>query len=117
MDSLDTALRLMVIGQIVLTILVLAARRLGPISLSLVLLQLGVIAFLIKSSPELLAAAPYAEVPLMWLSMATPYFVWFCAYVLFEFERPSKWLMVALAQHDLFQCAAWTASSTIPRWS
>jgi AraC-like DNA-binding protein len=105
MESLDTAIRLMAIGQIVLTGLVLAARRQGVVSLALVLLQISVVAFLVKSSPTLAGAVPFAQAPLMLLSMAAPYFVWFCANVLFEFERPPKWLMVLLPSTTFLMCS------------
>lgn len=105
MESLDTAIRLMIIGQIVLTSLVLALRRQGMVTLALLLLQLGVMSYLIKSSPFLMAAVPFAQSPLMLLSMASPYFVWFCANVLFEFDRPPKWVMILLPSTTFLMCS------------
>ena len=105
MESLDTAIRLMIIGQIVLTSLVLALRRQGMVTLALLLLQLGVASYLVKSSPFLMAAVPFLQSPLMLLSMASPYFVWFCANVLFEFDRPPKWVMILLPSTTFLMCS------------
>lgn len=114
MESLDTAIRLMVIGQLTLTALVLAVRRQGAVTGVLVLLQVCVAAFLVKSSPTLLAAVPMFDVPFNVLALATPYLVWGCAYILFEFARPPRWLMLALPATTLSMCLLETVVPEVP---
>jgi len=99
----------MVIGQAILLALMLIARGLRVTTIPIVLLKVSVAAYLIKSSPVLAAAVSFAEFPLFVISMASPYIVWACAYVLFDFEKPSKWLMgafpiatIALCGFDFF---------------
>ncbi len=93
MDTLDTAIRLMVIGQIIVISLVLAARGPRAVYIPLVLLQACVAAYLVKSSIALTAAVPAVEIPVFMLSTASPYLVWACANILFEFHRPPTWVM------------------------
>ena len=114
MDTLDTTIRLMVIGQMVLTGLVLAARRQGAVTVVLVLLQISVVAYLVKSSPALAGAVPFAESPLIFLSMAAPYLVWACAYILFEFERPPLWALVILPGVTFTMCGIETIAGNAP---
>ncbi len=94
MENLDTALRLMLIGQMILFIIVLAVR--GPVRLSLPLnlLIISVVAFLIKTSPELLEVMSFAYWPIWFLTTTAAYFVWLCADSLFDLERPPKWAMI-----------------------
>jgi AraC-like DNA-binding protein len=105
MDTIDTALRLMVIGQIVLISMVLAARGPRAVSIPMVLLQASVAAYLVKSSPVLAANLAIAEIPLYVLAMASPFLVWVCANVLFDFERPPKWVMVVFPSVTLALCS------------
>ena len=116
MDTLDTAIRLMVIGQIVVISLVLVAR--GPRAgyIPLVLLQAGVAAYLVKSSAALTAAVPAVEIPVFMLSTATPYLVWACAHVLFDFHRPPMWVMVLCPAASVAMCGfvIFTGSAPVP---
>lgn len=105
MDTIDTALRLMVIGQIVLISMVLAARGPRSVSIPMVLLQASVAAYLVKSSPVLAANLAFAEIPLYVLAMSSPFLVWVCANVLFDFERPPKWVMVLFPSVTLALCS------------
>ncbi len=93
MILLDTALRLMVIGQAILLTLMFVARGLRVTTIPIVLLKVCVAAYLIQSSPVLSDAMRFAEFPIFVLSMACPYIVWTCAYVLFGFDKPAKWIM------------------------
>lgn len=95
MDSIETALRLMVIGQAVLMALVLGSRGPRAMTVPLVMLQISVATYLIKSSPVLSASVPFASVPILIVSVASPFLVWICAKILFEFERPPLWAMIA----------------------
>ncbi|MDJ0909294.1 MAG: helix-turn-helix domain-containing protein [Woeseiaceae bacterium] len=94
MDTLDTAIRLMVIGQIIVISLFLSVRGPRAVSIPLVLLQVSAAAYLIKSSAVLSAAVPLIEAPVFLMAMASPYLVWACANILFEFHRPPVWVMV-----------------------
>ena len=101
---MDTALRLIVIGQLVLISLVIIARGPRAVSIPLTLLKASVAAFLIKTSPALSAAVPFASAPIIMLSWAGPYLVWYCAYAIFGFERPPVWVMVAFPTATVVLC-------------
>ncbi len=94
----------MVIGQIVLISLVLMVRGPRAVTVPLVLLKASVAAYLIKSSPTLANALHFAEAPLIVMAMAAPYLVWVCANVLFDFEKPPIWVMVALPSVTVVMC-------------
>ena len=94
----------MVIGQAILLSLMLIARGLRVTTVPIVLLKVSVAAYLIKSSPVLAAAVSFAEFPIFVLSMASPYIVWACAFVLFDFEKPSKWIMGAFPIATVAAC-------------
>ena len=94
----------MVIGQIVLISLVLAVRGPRAMAVPLLLLQASVAAYLIKSSPVLTGALSFAEVPLLLLAMASPYLVWVCANIIFDFEKPPKWTFVAFPAATVAMC-------------
>ncbi len=104
----------MIIGQAVLMSLVLARRGPRGISIPLVLLQLSVAAYLIKSSPVLAAAVPFAEIPLWAMALSSPYLVWVCANRLFEFERPALWVMVAFPAVTTVGCIFKIAGNGAP---
>lgn len=113
---MDYALRLVVIGQVVLIAMVLVARGPRGVSLPVGLLMASVAAYMIKTSPELLAAAHLFSAPIITLCWGGPYLVWYCAYALFDFERPPIWLMavfptatVALCGYDMMNVNAPTA--------
>ncbi len=95
----------MVIGQILMISLVLAARGPRAVSIPLVLLQASVAAYLVKSSVTLTAALPAVEAPVLLLAMAAPYLVWACANILFEFERPPIWVMILFPVATVAMCA------------
>lgn len=114
MDTMDAALRLMVIGQIVLISMVLIARGPRIVAIPMVLLQASVAAYLIKSSPALASRMVFAEIPLYFLAMASPFLVWVCANVLFDFEKPPKWLMVAFPAVTAFMCSFKLFGSNAP---
>lgn len=101
---LDIALRLIVIGQLVLISLVLIARGPKSISIPQILLNASVAAFLIKSSPQLSAATQMFQAPILVLCWAAPYFVWYCANALFDFERPRVWVMVLFPTATVALC-------------
>ena len=105
MDTLDTAVRLMVIGQIVMISAVLAVRGPRAVVVPLVLLQLSIGAYLIKTSAPLAAALAFADAPIFIGAMAAPYLVWVCANVLFEFDRPPVWVMAALPMATVAMCS------------
>ncbi|MEM9209108.1 MAG: helix-turn-helix domain-containing protein [Pseudomonadota bacterium] len=104
METPDTAIRLMVIGQIIMTSVVLIGRGPRTVSVPLVLLQLSIAAYLIKSSIPLSAALSFADAPILIGAMAAPYLVWVCANVLFEFDRPPVWLMATLPTATVAMC-------------
>ncbi len=113
---MDDALRIFVIGQLVLITLVLIARGPRAVSLPVGLLQASVAAFLIKTSPALSAATSFLSVPVIILCWGGPYIVWYCANALFEFDRPRLWVMavfpiatVALCGYDMMNIDAPTA--------
>ena len=114
METLDTAIRLMLIGQIILISLVLAVRGPRAVSIPLVLLQISVAAYLVKSSPALASALPFAELPLLFISMASPYLVWACANILFEFDRPPVWVMVLFPVATVAMCTVDAATGQVP---
>ena len=114
MESLDTAIRLMLIGQIVLISLVLAVRGPRAVSIPLVLLQISVAAYLVKSSDPLQTALSFAEAPLLFLAMASPYLVWACANILFEFERPPVWVMVLFPVATIAMCSLEIGAGSAP---
>ncbi|MCH9694132.1 MAG: helix-turn-helix domain-containing protein [Gammaproteobacteria bacterium] len=114
METLDTAIRLMLIGQIVLISLVLTARGPRAVSVPLVLLQISVAAYLIKTSPPLFGALLFAEAPLLFLAMASPFLVWVCANVLFEFERPPVWIMVLFPLATIAMCSIEIGTGRVP---
>jgi AraC-like DNA-binding protein len=95
----------MVIGQVVLISMVLAARGPRAVAIPMILLQTSVAAYLIKSSPVLAANLAFAEVPLYLLAMSSPFLVWVCANVLFDFERPPKWVMAVFPSVTLSLCS------------
>lgn len=115
MDTIEIALRLMVIGQIVLISMVLIARGPRAVSIPMVLLQASVAAYLIKSSPLLAASVPFAKIPLYLLATAAPFFVWVCANVLFDFEKPPRWIMVTFPSVTIFMCTVTTFTGAAPR--
>lgn len=104
MEALETALRLMVLGQIILISLVLSVRGPKRVALPLVLLNVSVAGFLVKSSDTLSAALPSLQAVVLILAMAAPYLVWVCAKVLFGFERPALWLMIFLPGFTAVMC-------------
>ena len=114
MEALDTAIRLMLIGQIVLISLVLSARGPRAVSIPLVLLQISIAAYLVKSSAPLAASLAFADVPLLFLAMASPYLVWACANTLFEFERPPLWVMVLFPVATVAMCVFEIGSGSAP---
>ena len=114
MESLDTAIRLMLIGQIILISLVLAARGPRNVSIPLVLLQISVAAYLVKSSSPLAAALAFADAPLLFVAMAAPYLVWICANILFEFDRPPLWVMVLFPVATATMCSLDIATGQVP---
>ncbi len=114
METLDTAIRLMVIGQIVMISMVLVARGPRAVSIPLVLLQTSIAAYLVKSSAVLTAAMPFAEVPFFLLATAAPYLVWACANILFEFERPSRWIMVLFPLATATMCTLDIVTGQVP---
>lgn len=114
MDTLDTAIRLMVIGQIVVISLFLSVRGPRAASVPLVLLQISVAAYLVKSSAVLSAAVPAIEAPVFVLAMASPYLVWACANVLFEFHRPPVWVMVLFPLATASWCGFHVVSGSSP---
>ena len=114
METLDTAIRLMLIGQIVMISLVLAVRGPRNVSIPLVLLQISVAAYLVKSSAPLSAAMSFADVPLLFLAMASPYLVWACANILFEFERPKTWVMVLFPVATVAMCSLEVGTGSVP---
>lgn len=91
---METALRLMVIGQAILMALVLGSRGPRQITVPLVLLQVSIATYLIESSPVLSASVPFASVPILIVSWSSPFLVWVCAKILFGFERPPLWAMI-----------------------
>ncbi len=114
METLDTAIRLMLIGQIVMISLVLIARGPRAVSIPLVLLQTSIAAYLIKSSAVLSAEMPFVEVPVYLLATAGPYLVWACANILFEFERPSRWVMVLFPLATAAMCTLDIITGQVP---
>ena len=105
MQTIDTALRLMLIGQLVLVAFVLIIRGQRAVWLPLTLFLVSVIAFLIKSSESLAQALDFASVPLMFGAMASPYLVWWVAKVLFDFETPPRWVMLVLPVSTIAMCS------------
>lgn len=114
MEALDTAIRLMVVGQIIIISLVLAARGPRTVSIPLVLLQASVAGHLVKSSSVLIAAMPALEVPVFLLDMAAPFLVWACANVLFEFNRPPAWVLVLFTAPTIAACTLVIATGNSP---
>ncbi len=114
MGEVDTALRLMVIGQVMLISMVLIARGPRAVSVPMVLLQASAAAYLIKSSAVLSGGLSFAETPLYFLAMSAPFFVWICAQVLFDFERPPKWAMVAFPSVTIAMCTVYTVNGAVP---
>lgn len=104
MQTLDTALRLMLIGQLMLVAMVIIMRGHRSVWLPLVLFKVSVIAFLIKSSPPLAQAMAFAQIPLVFGAMASPYLVWWVANVLFDFEKPPLWVMIVLPVSTVAMC-------------
>lgn len=84
----------MLIGQMILFMVVLAVRGPARLSVPLVLLDISIIAFLIKTSPYLMQVMNFAYWPIWFLTTTCAYFVWLCAASLFEIERPPKWAMI-----------------------
>ncbi len=105
MDTLDTAIRLMVIGQIMVISLFLSVRGPRAVSIPLVLLQASIAAYLVKSSAVLSAAVPAIDIPVFLLAMAGPYLVWAFASILFEFHRPPVWVMVLIPMATTIMCS------------
>lgn len=101
---MDTSLGLIVIGQLILISLVMSVRGPRKVAVPLVLLLSSVAAFLVKSSPTLLAAVGGFSLPVIVLNLVSPYFVWYTAYVLFDFERPPTWAMIALPSTTVLMC-------------
>ncbi len=114
MDSFDTALRLMILGQLLLVSLAVAFREPKKVALPLGLLNLSVAAYLIKSSSQLSASLIPLEVPIYFLAMTAPYLVWACSYALFEFERPHWFWLVTLPFVTLSLCSVVTAYADSP---
>jgi hypothetical protein len=105
----------MVIGQIVLISMVLAARGPRAMSIPLVLLHASVAAYLIKSSPVLAGSLPVATIPLYVMATAAPFLVWACANILFDFEKPPLWVMVMFPSMTIIMCAFATFGREVPR--
>ena len=114
MDSVDTALRLMILGQLLLVTLVVAFREPKKVALPLGLLMLAVAAYLTKSSPQLAASLSAFETPIYFLAMGAPYVVWACSYALFEFERPHWAWLVFLPCVTFSLCTVVTAFANPP---
>lgn len=113
METLDTALRLMIIGQLLLVALVLIVRGQRSVWLPLVLFKFSVMAFLIKSSLPLAQALDFAQIPLVFGAMASPYLAWWVANVLFDFDKPPRWVLFVLPTSTVAMCS-FEALSTAP---
>lgn len=94
LENLNTALRLMLFGQMILFMIVLTVRGPARLSIPINLLIISAIAFLIKTSPQLIEVMNFAYWPIWFLTTTAAYFVWMCADSLFDLERPPRWAMI-----------------------
>ena len=95
MVSLETAIRLIVIGQeLLLALLFLSGQGKRSARISGALFLVSVAAYLVTSSPELRTATAAALPIIMLLSVADPYFLWTFAKCIFDSPLPPLWVMV-----------------------
>lgn len=111
---MDTPFRLIIIGQLLLIAIVVIVRGPRSISVPLALLKLSIAAFMIESSPVLSAAIGPVQLPLFFLTSASPYLIWMCAYALFNFEKPPIWVMVMLPAVTFTFCGYHTLAIDAP---
>lgn len=114
MHSLDTAIRLVVIGQQMLLALVfLFGDGRKSARLSAALLLAGVIGYLFISDVTLRESLP-ALLPLAsLLSVAVPYCLWAFAWSVFDAPRPAQWLLVPAIAAGLLAWIVFLAAERI----
>ena len=96
MEAFETGLRLVIIGQLSLSTLIIAFRSPLRISIPMGLLFCSVAAYLLKTSPPIMAQLGSFRDLFFLAAMSIPYLVWACAWALFDFERPHVFWMIAL---------------------
>ena len=117
MSSIETGLRLVVVGQALLIAAVFVFGR-GRLSarLSGALLLLSVAAYLLVSDPTLRNALA-AVVPLLaLLSILIPYALWSFARSVFEAPWPNRWVIVTLVAFALAFWVLFQAENGVPQW-
>jgi AraC-like DNA-binding protein len=94
----------MIIGQAILMAFLLASRSPRTMTIPLILLQVSVVGYLVKSSPVLAGAVPFAEIPLFIVACSSSYLVWLCAKILFGFDKPPMWAIVLFPSLTAIGC-------------
>lgn len=98
MDSLETAIRLLVIGQQVLLALVcLPGDGNRSARTYCALLLASVAAYLVASDPVLYRALSAVSPLIVLLSISVPYLLWAFARAVFDAPRPPIWIVVGVA--------------------
>ena len=115
MPSPETALRLVVIGQeILLALLFLFGEGSRGARVSGAVFLVSVAAYLVTSSPELRLATEAFLPPIMFLSVALPYFLWWFAKCVFDSPLPPRWLIGAFVAIGLAAWAIFVAADYLP---
>lgn len=102
MSELDTALRLIIVGQLLLVALLFLSGRgnLGARA-SGALLVVSIAVYLIESSTTLRSSLTGPLSILVFLSFATPYFIWAFVKKVFDSPLPANWLMAVFVAAGL----------------
>ncbi len=95
LETLDTYLRLLIIGQLSMLGVVMWVRERIPLGLASVALVLSFCGYLVSSSDVLSSALVLLDPLLVGLAIAVPYVVWWFAAIVFEFRLPHRaWLVL-----------------------
>ena len=95
LETLDTYVRLFIIGQLSMLGIVLCVRERPPLAWASVALVLTVCAYLIASSEVLTSALILLDPVLIAFAIAVPYMVWWFSAIVFEFRLPHPaWLLL-----------------------
>ena len=107
--SLETAIRLIVTGQVLLiALLFFTGKGSRSVRIGGGLLVLSVVGYLFRTSAELSTALSSVLPLLNFFSMATPYFLWLFARCVFDSPLPRVWIMAVFVVVNL---ACWLVFS------
>jgi AraC-like DNA-binding protein len=96
MSSLETAIRLMVIGQMALfAVVFLSGKGTRSARVSGALLMLGVVGYLFTSDNTLRPGVPLLLPAMSMLALGVPYFIWLFARAIFEAPWPHRAIVIA----------------------